>query len=313
MSAITGSFSTYDAAANREDLTDGIYNISPSETPIVSACGRTKATNTYHEWQTDTLAAASSSNAQLEGKAFAYTTSAATTRVGNYCQISDKEIVVSGTQRAMNHAGIQDYFVYQTMKKGKELRKDIEAVCFQVQGQVSGDSTTARKTRAIGSWLSTNVSRATDGANATGATYAPTDGTQRAFTETLLKAVLKSCWDNGAEPTTLYVGSFNKQAASAFTGRSSARQAIAANAIQGAASMYASDFGEIKIVPSRNHRSRDALLIDPEYVKIAYLRGYKVEDIAKVGDADSKAIRAEYALEMRNEAACAIVADLTTS
>lgn len=310
MAAITGSFSTYDATGNREDLTAGIYNISPADTPILSAIKRGKAKNTLHEWQTDSLAAASSTNAQLESKEFANTTSAPTTRVTNYTQISDQEIVVSGTQRAVDHAGISDFFVYQTMKKGKQLRKDIEAVCFQVQG---ADSGTPRKTRALGSWLTSNVSRGSGGANATAATAAPTDGTQRAFTETLLKAVIKSCWDNGAEPTTLYVGSFNKQAASAFTGRSSARQNVGADRIQGGATMYASDFGDIKIVPARHIRARDAFLVDPEYLAIAYLRGFHTEDMAKIGDADRKTIRAEYCLEVRNEAAHGVIADLTTS
>jgi hypothetical protein len=313
MAAITGSFKTYDAVANREDLTDEIYDISPSETPFVSAIGRTKAKNTYHEWQTDSLAAASSTNAQLEGVQFGYATSAPTTRNGNYCQISTKDIVVSGTERAMDHAGIDDFFVYQTMKKGKELRLDVDTAISQVQGQVAGDSTTARKTRALGSWLTSNVSRATNGANATAATAAPTDGTQRAFTETLLKAVIKSAWDNGGKPDLLLVGSFNKQAASAFTGRTQARQNVSAATILGAASLYASDFGDIKIVPGRNHRARDAFLLDPEYAAVAYLRGFGVNNIAKVGDADAKQLIVEYALEMRNEKAHGVVADLTTS
>ena len=313
MAAVTGSFSSYDAVANREDLTNEIYNISPSETPIVSAIGRTKATNTLHEWQTDSLAAASTANAQLEGVQFGYATSAPTVRLQNYCQISTKDIVVSGTQRALDHAGIDDYFVYQTMKKGKELRLDIDATISQVQGYVVGDSTTARKTRALGSWLTSNVSRATNGANATGALYAPTDGTQRAFTEALLKAVVKSAYDNGGKPNTLFVGSWNKQVVSGFTGRTSARQNIGEEKIAAAASLYASDFGDLKIVPNRNQRGRDAFLIDPEHAKLAYLRGFRVTSIAKQGDADAKQLIAEYALEMCNEKAHGVVADLSTS
>ena len=313
MAAVTGSFSSYDAVANREDLTNEIYNISPSETPIVSAIGRTKATNTLHEWQTDSLAAASTANAQLEGVQFGYATSAPTVRLQNYCQISTKDIVVSGTQRALDHAGIDDYFVYQTMKKGKELRLDIDATISQVQGYVVGDSTTARKTRALGSWLTSNVSRATNGANATGALYAPTDGTQRAFTEALLKAVVKSAYDNGGKPNTLFVGSWNKQVVSGFTGRTSARQNIGEEKIAAAASLYASDFGDLKIVPNRNQRGRDAFLIDPEHAKLAYLRGFRVNSIAKQGDADAKQLIAEYALEMCNDKAHGVVADLSTS
>lgn len=313
MAAITGSFSTYDAVGNREDLTSGLYMISPTERPIVSAIGRTKASNTLHEWQTEALASASSTNAALEGVEFGNATSAPTTRVVNYCQISTKEVVVSGTQRAMNHAGIDDMFTHQIMKKGKELLNDVEKVVVQVQGYNAGDATTARKTRALGSFLTTNDSRGTNGADATATTAAPTDGTQRAFTEALLKAVIASCWEAGASPSMLTVGSFNKQAASQFTGRASARQEIGKAAIQGAASMYASDFGDIKIVPSRHQRSRDAFLIDPEYLAMAYLRGVQKQDIAKIGDSDRKGLVVEYALECRNEAAHGVIADLTTS
>lgn len=313
MALITGSFTTYDAVANREDLSNIISMISPTDTPFISAIGKSKATNTLHEWQTYALAAAVSTNAQLEGDAFVGATSSPTTRVQNYAQISRKEIVVSGTQQAMDHAGIEDYLAKQTAWKGLELRRDMETCVTAVQGYVAGDSTTARKTRALGSWLTSNVSRATDGASATAATAAPTDGTQRAFTETLLKAVIKSAYDNGGSPSLLMVGSFNKQAASAFTGRTQARQNVEKAMILGAASLYMSDFGDLKIVPNRFQRGRDAWLIDPEYASIFYLRNFRTEAMAKIGDSDRKQIIVEWGLEMKNEAAHGVVADLTTS
>lgn len=293
-----------------------IYNISPADTPFMSAIGRTKASNTFHEWQTDSLAATDTANAQLEGDAFGNATSAPTTRTGNYCQISRKEVVVSGTQRAMNPAGRKDELAYQLAKKSKELKRDMEAILTGPQGQTAGDSTTARKTRGLESWLTTNDSRGTGGADATAATAAPTDATttnQRAFTETILKSVIQKVYTAGGQPSILMVGPFNKQAVSAFTGRTSARQNVSEATILGAASLYASDFGDLKVVPNRFQRERSAFVLDPEYAAVSYLRNFTTDEIAKIGDSERRSLVVEYCLEMRNEAAHGVAADLTTA
>ena len=61
------AYDRYTAIGAREDLTDVIYDISPTDTPIMSSIGKTKATSVYHEWQTDSLAAATTANALVEG------------------------------------------------------------------------------------------------------------------------------------------------------------------------------------------------------------------------------------------------------
>lgn len=315
MAAVTGSFKTYDAVANREDLSDAIYNISPTDTPFMSAIGRSKADNVLHEWQTDALASASTTNAVVEGDEVTRSTSAPTTRVHNYCQISRKDVTVTGTQRAVNHAGIKDMLSYQFAKKSKELKRDMESILLTNQGENAGDGTTARKLRSMNSWLSSNAKRATNGANATAATAAATDSTNasRTFSETILKDVIQSCYVNGGEPTLLMVGPVNKQKVSDFTGRTQARQNIDRERIQGAASLYASDFGDLKVVPNRFQRERDAWLVDPSMAAVAYLRPFKTFDLSKVGDADSRVILAEYTLQMKNQAAHGLAADLTTT
>ena len=128
-----------------------------------------------------------------------------------------------------------------------------------------------------------------------------------------MKTVLQSCFTNGGEPSMAICGPVNKQVISGFTGRSSARQMVDANTVEASVSIYASDFGELKIVPSNFSRERSLLLVDPEYAKVSYLRDFKTVDISTVGDAETKMILAEYGLEMSNEAAHGIVADLTTS
>ena len=145
---------------------------------------------------------------------------------------------------------------------------------------------------------------------------APTDASnanKRDLTETLLKNVLQSCFSNGGEPSLEICGPVNKQVISGFTGRSQARQFVDANMVEASVSIYSSDFGELKIVPSNLSREISLLLVDPEYAKVSFLRDFNVQDIAKVGDAETKMIVVEFGLEVSNEAAHGLVADLTTT
>lgn len=312
MAQITGSFSTYDAVGNREDLTDVIYNIDPTDTPFVTAVGRSSATAVLHEWQTDELAAVNTGNAVVEGYAAPYSTSSPTTRVNNYCQILYKDVTVTGTQQAVKKAGRKDEMAFQIAKRGKEIRRDLEAIVTGPQGFSAGSDSVPRKLRALGSWLVTNDDRGSGGAAATAATAAPTDGTQRAFTETILKAVIKSVYQSGGEATMLMVGPSNKQVVSGFTGRAQARSNVDRGTILGAASLYASDFGDLRVVPNRFQRDREAFLIDPEMASMAYLRGFQTDELAKVGDSESRQLLCEVTLEMKNEKAHGVAADLTT-
>ena len=110
------TYTQYDAIGNREDLSDVIYNISPTETPFCSGISRTSASAVTHEWQTDSLAAANTANAALEGDDASGNALTPTTRLTNVCQIVEKTVVVSGTQRAVNSAGRADELEYQVAK-----------------------------------------------------------------------------------------------------------------------------------------------------------------------------------------------------
>jgi hypothetical protein len=328
MAAPTGTFTTFSAAGNREDLTDGIYNISPTDTPFMNSIGRTKAKSVQHDWQTDSLASASTSNAQIQGDDVSGTTSSPTTRVINMCQISRKDAVVSGTQEIVDKAGRDSEMAYQMAKRAKELKRDMESILTGNQGYVSGSSTLAMKLRSLESWLSSNVARndvtttakgastgaTTAGANSTVGTNAATDAsTTRPIIEDYLKSVVKSAWDNGGEPSVIMCGSYIKQQISGFTGRSQSQQIIGAKTINAAADMYASDFGDLKVIPNRFQRARSCFVLDPEYAAVAYLRPFMKKDLAVTGDSIKKFILAEYTLEMKNEAAHGVIADLTTA
>lgn len=321
MTIQTAAFATYGAIGNREDLADVIYDISPTETPFMSAVRRGKATAVLHEWQTDVLASASSTNAVLEGDVVVGTATTPTTRQQNYCQISRKDAVVTGTQESVDHAGRSSEMGYQMARRAKELKRDMEAIITGNQARVTGTTAVARKLRSLEAWLTSNVNRettatsgGTKGKSATSSTGAATDATTlRTFTELQLKTVLKSLYNNGGEPTTLMLGPHSKTVFSSFTGRAQSQQIVGANVVNAGADIYKSDFGTIKVVVNRFMRARSAIAFDPEYAAVAYLRPFMKSDLAKNGDAERKFILAEYTLEVRNEKAFGIVADLKTT
>jgi len=311
MAKVTNAFDTYTATADREDLSNIIYNISPMQTPFMSSIGTRNVKNVVFDWQTESLPTPSGTG-QLEGFELSRAASTATARVSNVCQISYRDATVTGSQDASDAAGKRSEMAHQLAIMAKALKRDMEEALCQKGAKTTGDATTARQTGGFESWITTNDSRGTSGAS-TGGGAAPTDGTQRALTETLLKDVLELMFASGAEPNLAICGPHNKQVISGFTGRSQARQMVDANTVEASVSIYSSDFGELKIVPSNRSRERSLLLVDPEFAKVSYLRSFDTIDIATIGDAETKMIVVEYGLEVSNEAAHGVVADLKVS
>lgn len=322
MTAPSGTTQTYQVVGIREDLSDVIYDISPTETPVVSRLARTKASNTNHEWLTDALAAAAA-NRQVEGDDATYLTAVPRVRLNNYCQISSKPIVVSGTSRAVNTAGLDDEFSYQIAKRGKELKRDQEMAITQNQASSAGSATVARSSASMEGWIATNKTSVGTGTAQTtpgfssGTVAAPTDSTVTgSVSETIFKSLIKECWSIGGMPSTVIVGPGAKQKISGFTGiatqyreNSGVKQAT----ILAAADVYVSDFGELKIVPDRFSRDRTILGLDMEYWGLAQLRGIERQTLAKTGDADKMQLVTEWTLESRNEKANFKIADVNSA
>ena len=311
-------YNAHDAKGLREDLADVIYSISPTETPFQSSVGRTKATAVYHEWQTDSLAAATTNNAAVEGADASDATLSPTVRLGNYTQILQKTIKVSGTLDAVNKAGRKSEKAYQLAKASAEIKRDLETILLANQGQSAGSSnSTARKMGSLLSWLKTNTQVVTAANNPTTIGVSTrTDGTQRTFTEQLLKDAVADVFESGGNPKVLMVGPAGKQKVSSFAGIAEQRFMAPANTpttIIGAADVYMSDFGTMSVVPNRFMRSRDALVLDPEYAAVAYLRPFQTNELAKAGDSDKTQLLVECTLEVKNEAAHALIADLDMS
>lgn len=312
------TYQTYTSIGQREDLADVIYNISPTDTPFMTSVGKTAATAVYHEWQTDSLSAVNVSNAVVEGATASDATLSPTTRVGNRTQISQKTIKISGTLETVNKAGRKSEKAYQLAKASAEIKRDMEAILLSNQVASAGDSTTARVLGGLQTWLSSNTSNGSGGSAGSLGTTARTTGTDRAFTSTILNTVIQSTYTNGGSPTLLMVTPAQKVVASTFAGIATRFKDVPGNvqaAIIGAADVYVSDFGTISIVPNRFIPNSDnddvAFLLDPEMAAVSYLRPFQTNELAKTGDADLTQLLVEYTLEVKNQAAHGIIADLT--
>lgn len=332
MAIPTNAFTTFTAAGQREDLSDVIYDISPTETPFVSNLMRVKASARLHDWQMDNLAAANTANAAIEGNDHSGAAITPTQILRNRTQIFRKDIAVTGTMRAIETAGRADELDYQIAKTGQELKRDLEAIFVGEHGQTTGSSVSAPGMAALEAWLGTGSTNGIQYAYAGGGTtptttvgfasatglVAPfTDGTSTsAFTKANLDTVIKQSWINGGEPRVVMVGPFNKGAASGFTGIATLQKDVPGNTqgvIVGAADIYVSDFGVHTIVPNRFSRDRTALVLDMTMWANAELRPMQTIPIAKTGDSDKIMMLTETTLEARNPFASGKVTDLTTA
>ena len=323
MTSAADSNRTYDVRTIREDLQDALISISPTETPFMSAIGTKSVSNTLYEWPVINLASPSSTNRVIEGEDSPGNDAPTNAlRLSNYTQISDKVVEVSSTAEAVNGAGDAQTLAKQIAYKLKELKRDMETMMLDNVAASAGTVSAARATAGLPAFLRTNVSRGTGspvGANGTlsGTTNgfpnaAATDaGTTRELTETLLRTVIAQCWTNGAEPSIIMVGAGAKQKISqAFTGSATRYRDISDKKIVAAVELYVSDFGELQVVPNRWQRIRDVFVLDPSYARVAFLQRTKQEELAKTGHSERRLISVEYGLQVDNEAAHGIIADI---
>ncbi len=316
MAVDAATFLTYSAIGNREDLSDVIYNIDPTETPFISGIETVKTAAVLHEWQTQALAAADSTNSVLEGDDATTDTATPTTRIGNYHQISDKVARVSGTQRSVDHAGRDDELDYQVMLKGKELKRDMETIALANQKRSAGAPGTPRAVGAVLSYIYSNTSKGATGTDPSSTVASVRgDGTQRIFTEVLLKGVLQSIWTNGGDPGVIMAGGYNKGQFSTFTGRATPTEDTTKKKIVATVDVYEGDFGVQKVVPNRFMRARDVLVLQMDLWAKGSLPGRNMVSVplAKTGDSDRKQVLTEWTIEARNQQGSGGVFDLTTA
>jgi hypothetical protein len=313
MPKVTNAFSTYMAKGNREDLSNSIYNIDPFDTPVMSMARRRNVKQRTFDWQTEFLPVVDPNNAQLEGFELARSAATPTVRLTNVAQISKRDATVTGSQEASDAAGKGSEMGHQMAMASKVLKSDIETIFTSRQARDDGaDSTTPRKTEAIAHWLgrATNKAAAVAGAVvgvvsglptlATDAFAAVIAGSQVALTEVMVNDAMQKAYLNGAKPTNLIVPPGIKRTVSTFQGRTSSQVLVGKTEVVATVDVIATDFGRIKVMPSMWIPSDVGYLIDPDFLALGYFRNFRSLQIAKIGDAETRVILAEWGVEMRN-------------
>ena len=323
----------FDLGTNvREDLTDVIYNISPTEVPAQANFGRGTSNQTFKEWQIDELATAVGDNAHIDGDEFAGDPLNKASRIGNYHQISRKDLVVSRRANIVNKAGRKSEIAYQIAKLGKELRRDVEtSICLRQAAVADGGPGVSPRAAGIGAWIRTNLDLGATGAAPTLSipgtsegypNAAASAGTARALGEEDILEVVRECYDQGGNPNMIMINTRLKQGFSQYlfnpaTDTTAPRIATQYQdqgrtprggiTVVGAVDVYVTDFSILDIVPNRfmpaGASAAEAYVLDTEYWEVSYLDGYKTETIAKIGDHERRMLLVDWTLCSLNEAA----------
>ena len=318
MAQPTNTFDSYDAKGIREDLEDVIYNISPEETPFYSSLKKTKASNTLHEWQTDSLRS-SAANAHIEGDDTDATAVTGTERLGNYTQIFKNAVTVPDTDEGLDKAGRSAEMAYQTLKIAKEQKLDIEKALFDNNKREGGSSSAARELAGVPAYMQTNITnKGTNGAEPTGSVpgaTARTDGTQTAFSQTDFDLAMQSIWENGGRPDSVYLSAFQMNVALGFTGNNNQRSTVQAGdeKVVKSLDVYVTPWGTVEFTPTRENRGRDVFIMQNDMWACGVLRPTKNTALAKTGDSTKRQVLTELTLVCKNEAASGMVVDCSTS
>lgn len=274
---------------NREDLADFITNISPTETPFYSRIGRTKATAVTHEWLTHSLAAASATNVVVEGNEATLITPTTLTRLQNSTQINQKAVAVSGTQDAVNKAGMGKELAYRVILHGKEIKRDLETALLQNTQQVTGATTTARRLNGVMGFVSTNTSSSTV-----------------ATTASDINSMLQDIWAEGGNPDVMWCNGVTKGIISGLVSDTSTtsyrfNHDVEKKKFTSAVDIWDGDFGVQRVVPDRFDNTLTVKALELQHWKLAQLRPMEIVRLAKTGDTEKRMLQCEVTLESRAE------------
>lgn len=313
MAKITNAFTTYSAKGNREDLSNAIYNIDPFDTPMMSMAKRRKVKNRTFDWQTENLPVVDTNNAEFEGFELARSAATPTVRQTNVTQISKRDATVSGSQEASDPAGKRSEMAHQMAMKSKVLKSDMEAIMCSRQARVDGDDATPRKTESFPHAIARGIDRnAVQGAavfgytaaglptTATGAYTAPAEIDRVPLTELMLNDAMERAYNNGAKPDTLLLPTGVRRGVSNFTGRNTTQVLVGRTEVVATVDIIATDFGRVKVLPSRWLPVDLGMLVDKDYAAVSFFRQFRQFQLAKVGDAETRCILAEWGTETRN-------------
>ncbi|WP_425107214.1 SU10 major capsid protein [Ancylobacter sp.] len=320
MAQPANTYDSYDLTNDHEDYADTISMISPTDTPFMSMIGDAEeASNTQKDWTTDTLAAADTTNARMEGADASPEALTPPVRVGNVTQISDKAFVVSGSARAIDVAGAEDEYLRQKIKKGLELRRDMEKILLGNQSASAGsDGAPTRLTGTMQAWIKTNTNKANDGTDpviTNGLPVARVPGTPRAFDAAQITDLAEKCYDNSSEwPTVMMVGTTRRKSVSELMTQNTMNNRVEfmEGKLVTSVRVYETDFGDLNLVTNRHMDDDVIALLSPDKWGVSYLKGRKFvsQELGKTGDNTKHQLISEYMLKCENEAANGLIADL---
>ncbi len=315
---VSGQLRDANLKGKPRDLMDMIFNVAPTDTPFLSMCGKSEATQTLHEWQTDTLASPAE-NAALEGADTTAFSESFTTELSNKTQILRKGINVSGTAQAVKQAGVSRQYAYQMALRTRELKKDVEYALLQNKvARADNGSSEGRLMTGLPCWMQTNYATE-DGTKASLPGTACTAGTTRVPTEAMLKALLTDIYNAGGNPDRIMMApDIRVKMSEVLSGGTTRMEKAERRKATAVIDVYVSDFGALKLVPNRVQAFEPfsktcAFVLDPQYWKVAYLRGFTEERLAVTGDSLKGHVLVECTLEARNDASSGVLADLKSA
>lgn len=314
MAQLANSFATFNSSRVREQLMDRIWNVSVSETPTLALIGKQNVEGPFVEWLTDSFRAGASNKVE-QGNTSTPTARTNVSRYSNRTQISEDVMSITGTQEAVEKAGGKSEVALQETKAMVEVKKDIEFGVLQNTTAIAAASGTAPQSRGFLGFIATNTSMGSGGANpAPLSNTAPTDGTTRAFTETLLKDVLKLMFDNGSpDMDSIYalIPSAQRTTFDGFLAGQTRFDKAEDKSLTATLEVYIGPFGRVKAVNARHMRSREVFLLNREYAKLGVLRRMSAKPLGVRGDAEERLINCEWTLIVNNEKAHGAIRDLT--
>ena len=326
----------------REDVMNAIFDISKIPLPLTDMIGTESSKNEYKEWTTDALVTSSVTNAVIDGADASGNNTALGLRVGNHHQISQKTVRTSFRADASDVIGRTKELSYQIMRRQQELRRDVESTMLYNQASFADTGAAAGKSGGLPSWLVSNTSNgagagANGGFQSSGVTLARTPGTARGLTETLVRDTVQSVYINGGDPAIMmtvpqlvrrfseYLFSSSARVATLMSDQGkSAEQATAL----GSVNVFVTDFGTLKLVSNRLQKgylggsntvveqgsyisttAADVFVIDPSFLAISYLKGYRTEELAKTGLAENRQMSVDWTLICNTEKSHGIIGD----
>lgn len=315
----------------REDVMNKIWDISRIPLPFTDMIGVGSAKNEYKEWTTDSLAAPDVTNAVIDGADASGNNTATGARVGNHHQISDKVVRVSYRADASDTIGRAKELSYQLMRRQQELRRDVEAIALENQASFADTGAAAGKAGGLPAWLETSVINGTAGGFNTGTGIVDawtTSGAVATLTETNIRDTVQTIYDEGGNPSKLmsipavirkiseYLFTSSARVATLMSDQGKSREAATA---MGSVNVFVTDFGTLDLVPNRLQQKQQAavaddsafvFVLDPEYLSLCYLKGYRTDTLSKTGLAENRQMSVDWTLIVNTEKAHGMIGDV---